>query len=188
MLICFILCIGACGENFLKLASEMGNYSTQQFRDIEQIRKEADRCDYEKECFKKEVENVIKEFCKLEEYDKRGFISERECERQYPYIFLKLFEKGKWASVEGLQAEDEMKVAAREYDEDLADYKQAKRDYDRAWKDWQDGQDYDNDQDYKEAREDWEDAEEDWEEAKEDYEDAWEKYEKARKAYKNFGL
>ena len=86
--------LSGCGENFLKLASEWGEYSTQQVKDIEEMRRQADSCDYEESCFREKLNDFIEGFCNREEYVKRGFISKNECERQYPYVFIKLFEQG----------------------------------------------------------------------------------------------
>ena len=185
---CLFICLltVSCGENFLKLASEIGNYSTQQFRDIEEMRKVADRCDYEKKCFKEEVDIFIRELCTDGEYNKRGYISENECERQYPYVFLKLFDAGKYASIDGIQAEEKYREAKKKYEEALKDIEDEDDDYKRAKEDWEDAQKDYEEQDYENAKEDWEDAQKDYDEAWEDYNEAWEDYEKAKNEYTSF--
>ena len=176
----------SCGENFLKLASEIGDYSTQQFRDIEQMRIAADRCNYEKECFKEEVNISIREFCRQGEFDKRGFISKNECERQYPYVFLKIFETGKYTSVEGIQAVEDYREAVRKYEEELQKIEEAEEDLEEAKEEWEEAQRYENEEDYEEVKEDWEEAQRDYDEAWEDYRDEWRDYDKAKREYTSF--
>ena len=173
----------SCGENFLQLASEVGDYSTQQFRDTEQIRKMADSCNYEKTCFTEELDPFIREFCKEGEYNKRGFISENECNRQYPFVFLQLFESGKSTSIEGIQARDEYREAVNEYEKELEKWEEAEADWKQAKRDWEEAQEYEDDE---EARKDLEEAQEDYNEAWEDYDEAWKTYDKAKKNNKSF--
>ena len=176
----------SCGESFLQLASEVGDYSTQQFRDTEQIRKMADSCNYEKTCFTAGLDPFIREFCKDEEYNKRGFISENECKRQYPYVFLQLFESGKYASIEGIKARDEYREALNEYEKELEKWEDVKEDWRQAQSDWEEAQEYENDEEYEDAQRDWEDAKEEYDEAREEYDEAWKIYDKAKKKYKGF--
>lgn len=180
------LFLSSCGENFLKLASEYGEYSTQQVRDIEEMRKQADRCDYEEDCFRESLSYFIKEFCGKEEYMKRGFISTNECERQYPFVFIKIWEQGKYASVDGLQAVEEYKEALARYKKERDKIDEAEEDYQVAKNEWRRAQKITNEEDYLEAEDDWEDAEKEYEDAWEDYREAREDYERAVKSYNEF--
>ena len=178
----------SCGQSFLKLASEVGDYSTQQFRDIEQARKIASQCDYKKECFKEELSPLTEEFCRLEEYSKRGFISEKECNRQYPYVFFKLFEEGKYTSVEWLNAREKHQKALQKYEKELEYFDEAKEEWDQAQEDWREAvrRYEEGSRGYEKAKEYFDEAGKDYDGAVEDYEEAWEDYEKAKREYLRF--
>jgi len=179
-------CLTACGENFLKLASEYGNYSTQQVRDIEEMRKLASDCNYDEKCFKRELDIFINRICDREEYEIRGFVSTTECERQYPYVFLTLFEQGKYASTDALQAIEDYKEAVKNYERERDNLSYAEEDYLEARREWLEAQGLKSNKKYRKATEDWEDAQDDYEEAWDDYREARKDYEKAIKEYNNF--
>ena len=185
-LVSLFVILSGCGENFLKLASEYGGYSTQQVRDIEEMRKQADSCNYEEDCFRDSLNDFIGDVCGKEEYNKRGFVSTSECERQYPYVFIKLFEQGKYASVDGLQAIEDYKNAVADYERERDKIEEAEEDYELAKDEWGKAQRITDEESYRKAEEDWEEAQDDYKDAWEDYKEAREDYESAVKIYKNF--
>ena len=177
----FFLSFFSCGENFLKLASELGEYSTQQFRDIEEMRKEASECDYEESCFKRRLDIFIRNVCSGEKYLERGFVSTNECERQYPYIFIEIFEQGKYVSVDAITASDNYKKAVERYERERDAIDDAEAYYNEAKREWKEAERRYCGYDYED--EDCQEAEEDWEYAQEDHAEAWEEYREARKDY-----
>lgn len=164
-LISLFVVLSGYGENLLNSASEQEEWSAQKVRDAEEIRRQAESCDYEESCFLEKLNYCIEDFCSREKYVKRGFISRNECESQYPYVFLKLFEQGIWS---GLQVIEDYKLAVAIYEGERYIINEAKEEYEDHRYELKDAIKY-----YEEAKENYKDAK-----YHSDYEDAYEDEEK----------
>ena len=184
-----LLCTMSCGHEILKLASQYGDYLVKAHADIKDMRIAADNCDYEKDCYREEVEKNLSRFCKKGEYEKRGYVSVKECESRHPFILLELFSKGKLATVEALDHQEEMNEGLNEYDEAVEDWRTAEREYEEELYECREeyrGAEAEEEEAWEELQDCEESVEDDYKEARKDYEEAWEEYKSVKEDYLDF--
>ena len=157
-----------CSSELLKLGSQYQKNILAFDKLQKEFRKELSFCDYNKDCFEKNIKDYIEtQICIPPVYEEYGFISTKECEKTCLILANQAMNL-----TGGNSCEEELKTL---YDLE-EDIDQAEEDLDEAKEDYEDVDLDDKDEE--------EDARQEYEEAKDDLDDTWKDYNEALREYR----